>query len=51
VQEHARGTRERAFDHERLARALTAATGTTHDPLSLPLDRLEPLQDGRGLGF
>jgi dipeptidyl-peptidase 4 len=47
----ARGTRERAFDHERLARALTEAAGTEHSPWSLSLERLEPVQDGRGLGF
>jgi dipeptidyl-peptidase 4 len=47
----ARGTRERAFDHERLARVLSEATGVAHDPLALPLLHLEPLEDGRGLGF
>jgi dipeptidyl-peptidase 4 len=47
----ARGTRQRAFDHERMARVLTAETGTTYHPLRLPLTRLEPAQDGRGLGF
>jgi dipeptidyl-peptidase 4 len=47
----ARGTREPAFDHERLARALTEATGTEHSPWALPLQRLAPLQDGRRLGF
>jgi dipeptidyl-peptidase 4 len=47
----ARGTRERAFDHERLARTLTERTGTQYSPWSLPIDRLEPMQDGRGLGF
>lgn len=46
-----RGTRERAFDHERLARTLTDVTGTAYSPWSLPLDRLRPMQDGRGLGF
>jgi dipeptidyl-peptidase 4 len=47
----ARGTRELAFDHERMARALTAATGTEYSPWSLPLERLAPVQDGRRLGF
>jgi hypothetical protein len=47
----AQGTREAAFDHERLARALSAAMDTTFSPWSLPLERLTPLQDGRGLGF
>jgi hypothetical protein len=44
------GTRERAFDHDRLARALTEATGTTYEPFALPLQLLRPTQDGRGLG-
>ncbi|CAN5720196.1 S9 family peptidase [soil metagenome] len=47
----ARGTRERAFDHERLAQAVSEATGTDHSPWSLQLERIEPIQDGRGLGF
>jgi dipeptidyl-peptidase 4 len=47
----ARGTRERAFDHERMARALTEQTGVEHRPFALPLTRLQPTQDGRGLGF
>jgi dipeptidyl-peptidase 4 len=47
----ARGTRQRAFDHERMARVLSEAAGTTYSPWSLPLERLEPVQDGRGLGF
>jgi dipeptidyl-peptidase 4 len=51
VVDPARGTRERAFDHERMARALSAQTGVDYDPLGLPLTRLEPAQDGRGLGF
>jgi dipeptidyl-peptidase 4 len=51
VVDPARGTRERAFDHERLARALTALAGTEYSPWSLPLQALQPTQDGRGLGF
>ncbi len=47
----ARGTRERAFDHERLARALSEQAGVSYDPLRLPLTALQPVQDGRGLGF
>jgi dipeptidyl-peptidase 4 len=46
-----RGTREPAFDHQRLAAALSQAAGREISPLDLPLLRLEPLQDGRGLGF
>lgn len=49
VADPTRGTRERAFDHERLARALTDATGTWHDAHELPL--LRPMDDGRGLDF
>jgi dipeptidyl-peptidase 4 len=41
----ARRTRERAFDHERLARALTEATGQSHPPLDLPLISLRITPD------
>lgn len=47
----ARGTRERAFDHERMARALSEVAGREYSPWSLPLESLRPIQDGRGLGF
>jgi hypothetical protein len=47
----ARGTRERAFDHERLARALSEARARTYDPFGLPLQVLSPAPDGRLLGF
>jgi dipeptidyl-peptidase 4 len=47
----ARGTRQPAFDHERMARVLTEATGTQYSPWTLPLERLQPIQDGRSLGF
>jgi dipeptidyl-peptidase 4 len=46
-----RETRERAFDHARLAAALSEATGRELSPLDLPLQALRPTQDGRGLGF
>jgi dipeptidyl-peptidase 4 len=49
--EPVRGTRERAFDHERMALALTEATGTAYEPFALPLQVLRPTEDGRGLGF
>jgi dipeptidyl-peptidase 4 len=45
------GTRQRAFDHERLALALREATGVDYDPMDLPLQALRPTEDGRGLGF
>jgi dipeptidyl-peptidase 4 len=47
----ARGTRELAFDHARMARALSDVAGVHYSPWSLPLERLQPIQDGRGLGF
>jgi dipeptidyl-peptidase 4 len=47
----AAGTRERAFDHERLALALREATGVDYDPMDLPIQALRPTEDGRGLGF
>ncbi len=37
----ARGTRERAFDHARMAAALSAASGETYDAFALPLRDLE----------
>ncbi|MFD7550655.1 DPP IV N-terminal domain-containing protein [Streptomyces sp. NPDC059816] len=36
-----RGTRTPAFDHDRLAAALTEATGTPADPARLPFDAIE----------
>jgi dipeptidyl aminopeptidase/acylaminoacyl peptidase len=47
----ARGTRNLAFDHERLARVLSELSGVNYAPWSLPLERLEPLRDGRSLAF
>jgi len=44
-------TRERAFDHQRMADVLSAAADTTYEPFNLPLVQLRPTQDGRGLGF
>jgi dipeptidyl-peptidase 4 len=45
------GTRQRAFDHERMAEVLSAAADTTFDAYALPITRLAPTEDGRGLGF
>jgi dipeptidyl-peptidase 4 len=45
------GTRERLFDHERLARVLAEAVGRAYAPFALQLQRLRPTEDGRGLGF
>jgi dipeptidyl-peptidase 4 len=51
VVDAATGARERAFDHERMARVLTEATGVEYQALALPLGRLALADDGRGLGF
>jgi dipeptidyl aminopeptidase/acylaminoacyl peptidase len=44
-------TRARAFDHDRLAQALAAATEKTYDPLDLPFRECEFLEDGRAVSF
>ncbi|MEX2465976.1 MAG: DPP IV N-terminal domain-containing protein, partial [Gemmatimonadota bacterium] len=36
------GTRERAFDHARLAEAMSAATGERYEPMALPIAEFEP---------
>ncbi len=46
-----RGTRDRAFDHERLARALSEATGAVHTALDLPFSTFQPSADGRSIQF
>ena len=45
----AAATRARAFDHERLATALGAATDTTWSPLALPFRTFEPSPAGDAL--
>ena len=45
------GTRRRAFDHNRLASAITAASGDTVDALSLPFNTFELGDDGRSITF
>lgn len=47
----ARGTRAPAFDHERLARALSEAAGAEYEPFALPFDRFHLLADGRSISF
>ncbi|MEP6728980.1 MAG: DPP IV N-terminal domain-containing protein [bacterium] len=42
----AKGTRTRAFDQTKLAAGLTAATGTTYDPMQLPFQAYEYAPDG-----
>jgi dipeptidyl-peptidase-4 len=46
-----RRTRARAFDHERLAAALSAAADTTYDPFDLPFTTFHPEADGRSISF
>jgi dipeptidyl-peptidase 4 len=45
------GMRERAFDHERLAAALSAVSDVEYEPFRLPLQQLLPSDDGRLVGF
>src|SRR5207302_1209429 len=47
----ARRTRGRAFDHVRLAAALSAAAETTYDALHLPFTQIDLSADGRTLAF
>ncbi len=44
-------TRERAFDHERLAAALATASGTTVDAKKLPFQTIELSADGTSVAF
>jgi dipeptidyl-peptidase 4 len=44
-------TRARAFDHARIAAALSAASGTTYGELKLPFERFEFSTDGRSISF
>jgi dipeptidyl aminopeptidase/acylaminoacyl peptidase len=46
-----RRTRARAFDHERLAAALSALTDTTYDPFHLPFTTFRLGADGRSISF
>jgi len=47
----ARGTREPAFDHVRLAAALSKAAGTTYDGPHLPFDSIGITPDSRYVAF
>ena len=51
VVDPARKTRERAFDHARLAAALSRAADTTYDAFHLPFTTLEFSADGRSITF
>jgi len=51
VVEPARGVRARAFDHARVAAALSAAAGQTYAPFDLPFTEFEFSADGRSMGF
>jgi dipeptidyl aminopeptidase/acylaminoacyl peptidase len=44
-------TRERAFDHERLAGALSEAAGETFSPFDLPFSTFHLNADGRSISF
>jgi len=44
-------TRRRAFDHQRLSSALSAATGTPVDPFDLPFAQFTFTQDGQAIVF
>ena len=46
-----RGTRERAFDHGRLAAALSVAAETTYVSTALPFERIRFVDGGRQLRF
>jgi dipeptidyl aminopeptidase/acylaminoacyl peptidase len=45
------GTRQKAFDHEKLAEALSAASESTQKPDDLPFDRIEFVDDGKAVRF
>ena len=46
-----RRSRERAFDHERLAGALSAASGEEYEPFDLPFSTFHLAHDGRAIVF
>ena len=47
----ARGTKERAFDHEKLAAALSTAASGRYSALTLPFTEIELPADGRTVEF
>ena len=47
----ARRTRERAFDHVRLAAALSTAAATKYEPFRLPFQQFEFSSDGASMAF
>jgi len=47
----ARGTRERAFDHEKVAAALARVLGTPVKPFELPFTSIEFSEDGKSFSF
>jgi Tol biopolymer transport system component len=47
----ARASRDPAFDHARLAAALSAAAGTFYEPGKLPFESIEFVDDGRAVRF
>jgi dipeptidyl aminopeptidase/acylaminoacyl peptidase len=51
VVDPAKKTRARAFAHDKVAAALSAATGATLDPLNLAIQGLTPSADGASVAF
>ncbi len=45
------GTRQRAFDHERLASALSEVADDTYEPYKLPFTQFEYIDEGRSIQF
>jgi len=45
------GTRESAFDHEKLAATLSKVTGTNYSTEKLPFDSIEFADDAKGIRF
>ena len=44
-------TRARAFDHEKVAAALSSSTGSKHEPFALAIQGLVPSADGAAVAF
>ena len=44
-------TRARAFNHEKVAAALSSASGARHEPLTLAIQGLVPSADGASIAF
>jgi len=51
VADPVKGTRTRAFNHEKLAQSLSSLTGTTYKPFDLPFSQFEYSDDGNSITF